>query len=178
MNISANGLDGIVVADTLLSDVDGERGRLVIAGRDVEALAFDTPFEALCARLWSQPLAAVTRALGDARVAAFERLSRLGDALDSSDGMDALRASIAHLPGSLDDAAMIAGAAAVFSAAWARRREGRAAIAPDAGRSHADDYLRAVKVEAFIPWSLTVTRYASIAARSARVGASPRTMRR
>ena len=148
MNITANGLDGIVVADTLLSDVDGERGRLVIAGRDVETLAFDTPFEALCARLWSKPLEDVTRDLGAARLAAFERLSRLGDALDAPDGMDALRASLAHLPGSIDDAAMIAGATAVFAAAWARRRAGLDVIAPDATRTHADDYLRMVRGEA------------------------------
>ncbi|MFO0652736.1 MAG: citrate synthase/methylcitrate synthase, partial [Polyangiales bacterium] len=67
MNISAHGLDGVVVADTLLSDVDGERGRLVIAGRDVESLAFTATFEDLAARLWSTSPHDVRRALGAAR---------------------------------------------------------------------------------------------------------------
>ena len=34
----ASGLEGVVVADTVLSEVDGERGRLVIAGHEVEEL--------------------------------------------------------------------------------------------------------------------------------------------
>ena len=32
---STGGLDGVVVADTRLSEVDGERGRLIIAGHDI-----------------------------------------------------------------------------------------------------------------------------------------------
>ena len=35
---TASGLEGVVVADTRLSEVDGERGRLVVAGHDIEAL--------------------------------------------------------------------------------------------------------------------------------------------
>ncbi|MGH7296509.1 MAG: citrate/2-methylcitrate synthase, partial [Polyangiaceae bacterium] len=46
------GLEGVVVAETRLSDVDGERGRLVIAGRDVEQLAGAVSFEEVCALLW------------------------------------------------------------------------------------------------------------------------------
>jgi citrate synthase len=38
MNESASGLDGLVVAETGLSDVDGESGRLVIRGHLVEDL--------------------------------------------------------------------------------------------------------------------------------------------
>ena len=45
----ASGLEGVVVADTALSEVDGERGRLVIAGHDVEAIAGQRSFEELCA---------------------------------------------------------------------------------------------------------------------------------
>lgn len=145
MNISAHGLDGVVVADTLLSDVDGERGRLVIAGRDVESLAFTATFEDLAARLWSTPSDEIRRALGAARVAAFEALPGLGDALSAPDGMDALRASVSHLSGALDAPASIAGAVAVFAAAWARRHAGLSAIAPDPSLSHAADYLRMVR---------------------------------
>ena len=36
---TTSGLEGIVVADTRLSDVDGEAGRLTVAGYDVEATA-------------------------------------------------------------------------------------------------------------------------------------------
>ncbi len=47
------GLEGVIVADTRLSEVDGERGRLVIAGSDVEKLAGNVSFEELAHRLWS-----------------------------------------------------------------------------------------------------------------------------
>ncbi len=40
-----NGLEGIVAADTALSDVDGERGRLTIAGYAVDDLAPQATFE-------------------------------------------------------------------------------------------------------------------------------------
>ena len=49
----ASGLEGVVVADTALSEVDGERGRLVIAGHDVEALGGKRSFEELCRELES-----------------------------------------------------------------------------------------------------------------------------
>ena len=132
-----SGLEGVVVADTRLSEVDGERGRLIIAGHDVEELR--ATFEGVCALLlgpadWQADLAR-------ARVATFERLGALGDALDLVDGMDALRAGVAHLPGESDVARAI-GAFPVIVAAWARRRRGLAPIAPDPALSHAADYLR------------------------------------
>jgi citrate synthase len=40
-------LDGVVVSDTRISHVDGERGELVVSGRTVEELARDCGFEDL-----------------------------------------------------------------------------------------------------------------------------------
>src|SRR5215468_219649 len=82
----ASGLEGVVVADTALSEVDGERGRLVIAGHDVEELGGRLSFEELCAELWSSvpgatSAAELRRALGRERVWAFEQLDGLGRAL-------------------------------------------------------------------------------------------------
>src|SRR5262245_7336369 len=93
--IAASGLEGVLVADTRLSEVDGERGRLVVAGRDVERLAGEVSFEELAALLWEADPNAVRRDIGEGRARAFSRIERLGDALDRADGMDALRASIA-----------------------------------------------------------------------------------
>ena len=42
-----SGLEGVVVAETRLSEVDGEGGRLVICGHDVEELAQRCDFESL-----------------------------------------------------------------------------------------------------------------------------------
>ncbi len=147
MTVTGSGLEGIVVADTRLSDVDGERGRLVIAGRDVEALAGTTSFEGACALLYGGDEKTVTRDLAAGRVRAFARLRNLGDALELTDGMDAIRAAVAHLEG---DAPPwdVAGAVAVFAAGWARRRAGEAPIAPDTTLSHAADYRRMVTGDA------------------------------
>ncbi|MFI4945471.1 MAG: citrate/2-methylcitrate synthase, partial [Burkholderiales bacterium] len=101
--VSANGLEGVEVARTALCDVDGERGRLVIAGHDVEALAGRISFEDACLMLWdggdpsSQARDALRRALGEARVRAFEAIPGLGRALETKDAMDALRAAGAQL---------------------------------------------------------------------------------
>ncbi len=146
-NASSSGLDGVVVADTAISEVDGDHGRLVIAGDDVEQLAGRATFEQAAARVLSaggasrlEPLATAA-----ARLAAWELVPRLGDALDLVDGMDALRTSLGHLRATGDDradAVAAIGAAAVFVAAWSRRRAGQPAVAPDPALAHAADYLR------------------------------------
>lgn len=147
---SASGLDGVVVAKTMLSEVDGERGHLRIAGYDVERWAMEVSFEEAAAQLLGrgrgEPVdaAALRARLGAARAAAFELLPRLGDALDAGDGMEALRAGLAHLRSvnDFDDAVRAIGAAAVLMAAWTRRRSGEALIAPDPAAGHAADVLR------------------------------------
>jgi citrate synthase len=142
----AGGLEGVVVAETRLSDVDGERGRLVLAGRDVEELAFAVSFEEAAALLWGVPAAAARIGIAEGRTQAFARLEGLGDALDRPDGMDALRASTAHLTEAdgFSAPAAVTGAVATFAAAWARRRRGERPIAPDPSLGHAADYLRMV----------------------------------
>ncbi|MDP3155576.1 MAG: citrate synthase [Archangium sp.] len=135
----ASGLEGVVAAQTALSHVDGERGELIIAGAQVEKLAGSQRFEQVCATLWRVPEVD----LGPARVWAAGRLSSLGQALEHANGMDALRAAVAQLPSDID-ALKVTGAVAVFGAAWARRRQGLQAIAPDARLTHAADTLRMV----------------------------------
>lgn len=135
----ASGLEGVVAAQTALSHVDGERGELIIAGAQVEKLAGSQRFEQVCATLWRVPEVD----LGPARVWGAGRLSSLGQALVHANGMDALRAAVAQLPSNID-ALKVTGAVAVFGAAWARRRQGLQAIAPDARLTHAADTLRMV----------------------------------
>src|SRR5580765_7241436 len=143
------GLDGVVAADTRLSDVDGERGRLILCGYDVEKLAGSVTFEEACALFWEgalpQDAEPTRKALARGRAQAWERLARLGDALDAADGMDALRAAVAHLPPPPDSPqgdAELTGAIGVYATAWARKQAGQSPIAPDAALSHAADYLR------------------------------------
>src|SRR5258707_7573968 len=92
-----SGLEGVAVAETALSHVDGARGRLIVAGHDLEDLAGRVSFEEVCGLLWSGTLPdeadreRLRRAMGDAREAAFADLPRLGDALRAADAMDGLR---------------------------------------------------------------------------------------
>ena len=142
--LASSGLEGVVVADTVLSHVDGERGRLVVRGHDVEVLARQADFEALCALLWHGALpdarshAALRASLGQARVRAWGRLPTLGDALAAPDAMDALRAALAHLRADEIEAGQLevelTAAVAVFAAAWARRHHQAAALASSSAR--------------------------------------------
>ena len=146
---AASGLDHVTVAHTALSDVDGERGRLVIRGYAVETLAKRAAFEDACALMWNGvwPTQAERRKvqglLGQARVNAFAMVPSLGAALRLSDGMDALRAAVAHLSasGAASDRERLTGAVAVFASAWARVREGQPPVPPDSSRSQAADCL-------------------------------------
>jgi len=50
--MAASGLDGVVAAQTRPSDVDGERGELVIAGYPIGELAEHAAFEEATWLLW------------------------------------------------------------------------------------------------------------------------------
>jgi citrate synthase len=147
---TASGLDGVVVARTALSDVDGERGRLVIRGCAVEDLVERATFEDACGLLWNaawpspSERAALRATLSEARQQAFTLVSTLGDAFKSTDGMEALRAAVGHLRATDQDAdrLRLTGAMPVFAAAWARERSGRPVVPPQPGLSHAADYLQ------------------------------------
>jgi len=148
------GLEDVVVAESALSWVDGEGGRLVVRGHAIEALA-PLGFEAVCGLLWDGLLpdparaAALRRGIAAGRVAAFRALERVLPVLDAADAMDALRASVAALAsaGEPPEATRfrLTGAMAVYAAAWHRRRAGLAPLAPDPERAHADDLLRMLR---------------------------------
>src|SRR6478672_9721886 len=106
----SNGLEGVIAAETRLSDVDGERGRLILAGFDVEQLAGYRSFETVAALFLGGPTdeAQLRAALGRGRTLAFDRIPTLGGALAAADGMDALRAATAQLPDGSTPAEVIA----------------------------------------------------------------------
>lgn len=136
------GLADVVVAETELSLVDGDAGRLVIRGYPLEALAGKHTFAAVAALLWRGELDAreVGPALGRGRARAFERLPL--HALTKADGMEALRASLGMLD--VEEGADLVAAVAVFAAAWSRVSRGLDPIAPDREADHAADILRMI----------------------------------
>src|SRR5688500_15192164 len=145
-----NGLEDVVAAETVLSDVDGAAGRLTIRGHALDALAGRVPFEAVVRLLLDGFLDdlpgddALAAALGDARRDVFARLSPLLPALAPLDLYDGVRAGVALLPDgdALDDALRLVAAPAVLTAALLRLRAGTAPLAPDPSLGHAADLLR------------------------------------
>src|SRR5688572_1197623 len=104
----SSGLDGVIVAETELSEVDGAAGRLVVCGEPIERLTGRIGFAALAARLWSagsgerEAPEAVAAALGAARAEAF---AVMGPGLAAARGLpplEGLRLMLAGLPASAD----------------------------------------------------------------------------
>jgi citrate synthase len=148
-----HGLDDIVVAETVLSHVDGIGGRLVVRGYELEDIAARS-FEAVLALLWdgltAQPPSTeeeVRTALGAARLVGFERVAPVIAATDQLSAIEALRLLLATLADADPTRHHVLAVAAVpvFVAAIARRRHGHAPIAPDAGTGHAADFLRMLR---------------------------------
>jgi citrate synthase len=154
-----DGLDGVQVAETELSHVDGERGWLVLRGYDVERLAPTATFEDAAHLFWEGRLpdaaerGAMQARLYRGRARAFERLAELGAALSAADAMEALRGATAQLvEADLDDLpALLCGALPVFTAAHARLRAGLDPIAPRAELSHSADYLAMLSGQTPLP---------------------------
>lgn len=98
------GLEGVAVAATRLSRVDGLAGRLTIAGYDVEDLAPHATFEEVAYLLWRAKLpgraelAALKRDLSSRRPLPSATMALLRDAArESVPAMDALRMAAATL---------------------------------------------------------------------------------
>ena len=96
------GLEDVVAAETVLSEVDGQAGRLIIRGRSLDELAGRTSFEEVTRLLWDgffddlpDDLAP---ALGEARLEVFAEVSALDTGLLDRAPIEAMRALMARLP--------------------------------------------------------------------------------
>jgi citrate synthase len=147
------GLEGVIAAETGLSDVDGEGGRLIVKGRELRDLVRETDFAGTAALLWDGLRAgpggrnAIAAELGRARLEAHRVVPRLLLAVDGLSLVEGLRAGLALLP---DDAEQppeirLVGAAPVFTAALHRRALGLAPVAADPTLDHAADYVRMMR---------------------------------
>jgi citrate synthase len=146
----SDGLEDVVAAHTVLSDVDGAAGRLVIRGHSLDELAGRISFEDM-AFLMLDGLApdlperkAFQAAIGQARRELFETIvvgARLARDLSP---IEATRALMAQVPDGENIAATIRLLAAptVFLTAALRLHQGLAPIEPDPALSQAADTLR------------------------------------
>jgi citrate synthase len=155
----SDGLEGVVAATTVLSEVDGQAGRLIIRGRSLDELAGRTRYEDLVALLFQgffdetpadQTPADWAAALGRARAEVFQELDALDGRLLDLTPVEAVRALIARLADGDDlaTALRLIAAPAVFTPAVVRGQSGLAPVAPDANLGHAADILRMLRGEA------------------------------
>lgn len=143
------GLDGIVAAETVLSDVDGLNGRLIIRGHPVEELARGGTAESTAQLLLSgffppddtRDLAA---SMGKARCEVFERVLPQLAAIAALPPVEALRAGLSLLPDGDDfaTALKLLAAPAVLTPAIIRLQRGDPALTPDPAIGQSADMLR------------------------------------
>ena len=146
----SDGLEDVVAANTVMSEVDGQRGVLIIRGHSLDELAGATRFEDLVRTLFDGFFDALPAdlapALGAARAEVFSEVAALDPGLLDLTPVEAMRALTARLPDG-DDLAValrLIAAPAVFTAAVVRAHQGQAPIAPDPALGHAADALRMI----------------------------------
>ncbi|MFB6373506.1 MAG: citrate synthase, partial [Bradymonadaceae bacterium] len=148
------GLADVIAAETRLSRVEGEEGRLTIVGHDVEELAEAFTFEDVAGMLLladpecGDPACTWADGLGEARAEAFDRLPDC--VAEQTDPMDAVRAALGCTPSSgelREDAMRAVATVPVAVGNWWAEQTDREPLAPDPSLEHADDYLRIVTGE-------------------------------
>jgi citrate synthase len=151
MTDGLDGLEGIVAAETVLSEVDGEAGRLVIRGCSLDDLAGRVGFEDVAHLLFQgffdELPADLVGPLGAAREEVFAEVAALDASLVRLTPVEAMRALTARLADgdSFAVAMRLLAAPAVFTAAAVRAQAGERPVAPDRRLTHAADTLRMLR---------------------------------
>jgi citrate synthase len=149
--VMSDGLESVVAADTVLSEVDGLAGRLVIRGRSLDDIAGRIRFEDAVHLLFDGFFADLpddlAPALGAARAEVFAETAKLDDRLLALEPVEAMRALTARLADGddLPTALRLVAAPAVFTAAVVRAGAGESPVAPDPALGHAADILRMMR---------------------------------
>lgn len=155
----SGGLDGIVAAETVLSHVDGEAGKLIYRGHAMEDLAGRASYEAVAGLFWAgfaeapTDEASIRAGLGQARMRAAEIAAPLLPQILGLTPIEGLRLLLAALP-DRDPTPhhwLVTAAMPVFAAAIARRHAGLSAQAPDPTLGQAADFLRMLRPEPASP---------------------------
>lgn len=144
---SSAGLEGVIAAETALSEVNGNAGRLIVAGQYIEDLAPQTTYEEAAALMW-EGLAPVSHSakdlqkkLGQKRVTAFKNLSRFDTNLSILESLRAGWSDLADHDDGEDYLRLVALAPVLIANHW-REMQGKEAIEPDPEMSHVADFLR------------------------------------
>ena len=152
------GLRGIEVADTKISNIDGEKGKLIYRGFDILDLTKNSTFEEtayllLYDKLPTKPqLEEFNAKLIEARYIPKQMQKNMGNWRKDADPMDMLQAFVSALAGyydeefsnkdaSYDKAINLIAKVPTIIASWQRIRNGLEIVDPDASLSHAANFL-------------------------------------
>ncbi len=152
------GLRGIEVADTKISNIDGEKGKLIYRGFDILDLTKNSTFEEtayllLYDKLPTKPqLDEFSTKLNEARYIPKQMQKNMGNWRKDADPMDMLQAFVSALAGyydeefsnkdaSYDKAINLIAKVPTIVASWHRIRNGLEPVEPDSSLSHAANFL-------------------------------------
>jgi len=152
------GLRGIEIADTKISNIDGEKGKLIYRGYDILDLAKNSTFEETAYLLIyddlpnKHQLDEFNAKLIEARYIPKQMQKNMGNWRKDADPMDMLQAFVAALAGyfdeefsnkeaSYDRAINIIAKVPTIIATWQRIRNGLEIVDPDSTLSHAANFL-------------------------------------
>ena len=152
------GLRGIEVADTKISNIDGEKGKLIYRGYDILDLTKNSTFEETAYLLLydslptKQQLDEFNTKLAEARYIPKQMQKNMGNWRKDADPMDMIQAFVAALAGyydeefstkeaSYDRAINLIAKVPTIIASWQRIRNGLEIVDPDSSLSHAANFL-------------------------------------
>ena len=152
------GLRDIPVADTRISNIDGEKGKLIYRGYDILDLTKKSNFEEVCYLLLHDDLPSkfeyedFVSKLKGARLIPKQMQINMGNWRKDADPMDMLQAFVAALAGYYDEefsdkessyerAASLIAKLPTIVASWQRVRNGKGIVDPNPDLSHAANFL-------------------------------------
>ena len=152
------GLRGIEVADTRISNIDGEKGKLIYRGYDILDLTKNSTFEETAYLLLydnlptKDQLLEFNAKLVEARFIPKQMQKNMGNWRKDADPMDMLQAFVAALAGYYDEEFLTKNATydrainliakvPTIIASWQRIRNGLDIVDPDPNLSHAGNFL-------------------------------------
>jgi len=152
------GLRGIEVADTKISNIDGEKGKLIYRGYDILDLTKNSTFEETAYLLLydnlptKSQLGEFNSKLIEARFIPKQMQNNMGNWRKDADPMDMLQAFVSALAGyydeefsnkeaSYDKAINLIAKVPTIIASWHRIRNGLPIVNPDSSLNHAANFL-------------------------------------
>jgi len=162
---AAEGLRGVVAAQSAIGDVNGEQGILIYQGYDIHDLAENSTFEEVIFLLWNgrlpkaDELTALKAEISANYAAPAEVIALMRQYPKDADPMDVLRTAVSSLDfydkdghgtdreHAMKAAIRLTAQIGTISAAWDRLRNGKEPVAPDHSLNIAENFLYMLRGE-------------------------------